>query len=558
MEWAMGNRVVLMRLDTGGGKTVCLSFLVNGHNGFSCVIAHRDKLVEQLSLTLARNGIRHDIIASEKTKRLIAKKHVKKLGQCFYMPGARCRVASIDTLTRAKGLEQWAAQVTLWIVDEGHHLVKDNKWAKGVGLFTNPNCLGLLPTATPKRADGKGLGSHHDGFADVMVEGPPMRWLIEEGYLCDYKVVCPPTDMVIVGEPGPSGDYTTAQHREAARNSHIVGDIPAHYLKFAAGMSGITFLGDVETAKEVLAAYRAAGVRAELITGDTDVDIRDRIFERLENGGIDQVLAIDVVSEGVDIPALQVGSFGRLTQSLAVWMQQIGRLLRPIYAPGYDLETREGRLAAIAASKKPFALLIDHTHGFANPGLGPPDKPRDWMLDRRDKRAKSKANDDIPLRICANPHEDCFTPYPRIFRTCPSCRFAPEPQGRSSPETVDGDLQLLDDATLARLRGMVVDVDKTRDAFVAEQLAKGARSAWVNGHFAAFQATTGAQRELRDAMDLWAGRLHAEGRADYEIHRAFFHSFGCDVLTAQSLEAKAASALKERIDDAVNRPYIPA
>lgn len=556
LQWALGEKVVLARLDTGGGKTPILSKVVEDHNGFVCAIAHRDKLVEQMSLMLGRAGIRHDIVASEKTKRLIAKKHVKKLGQCFYVPGARCRVASIDTLVRAKDLAKWAAQVTLWIVDEGHHLLRANKWGRGIDLFTHPACLGLLLTATPGRPDGKGLGRHADGFADVMVEGPAMRWLIDEGYLCDYDVVCPPSDLVADEAPrGSDGEYTQAQRRSAERKSHIVGDVPRHYLKFAKGLSGITFSGTVETAVSTVAEYRALGVSAELITGETDSGVRDAIFERAERGELNQIVAVDVISEGVDIPALQVGSFSRLTGSIITWRQQLGRLLRAIYAPGFDLETREGRLASIAASKKPRALLIDHVGGFVNPNLGPPDKPRVWSLDRREKRKKNEDDDDIPMRICANPVVDCFHPYPRILRECPKCGFAPVPAGRALPEQVDGDLQMLTPEALAVLQGRVLDVAVSKDDYIAGQIAKGARPEWLAGQWAARFKSSNWQIALRESMDVWAGHLHRAGRADYEIQRSFFLQFGVDVLGAQALEAKDAAALKERIDGAVNRAY---
>lgn len=554
LQWALDKKVVLMRLDTGGGKTPILSRIVEEHNGFVAAIAHRDKLVEQISMMLARAGIRHDIVAAEKTKKLIAKKHVKKLGQCFYVPGARCRVASIDTLVRAKDLAKWASQVTLWIVDEGHHVLRENKWGRGVALFTHAACLGLLLTATPGRPDGKGLGRWADGFADVMVEGPPMRWLIDEGYLCDYDVVCPPSDMHVEGEPGASGEYTTAQLRSAARKSHITGDIPKHYLKFAAGLSGITFSTDVETAVATVAAYRAAGVSAELITGETDSNVRDQIFDRAERGELNQIVAVDVISEGVDIPALQVGSFGRPTGSIITWRQQIGRLLRPIYADGFDLSTRWGRLAAIAASKKPRALLIDHTGGFVNPNLGPPDRPRIWSLDRREKRKKGD-DDEIPMRICTNPDIDCFHPYPRIFRSCPKCGHQPEPMGRGSPAHVDGDLQLMDPEALAALQGRVLDIHMSRAQHDAAQLAKGAQSSWLNRHWGQYIEKRDAVVGLLESMDLWAGQLHAAGRPDYEIQRTFYLKFGVDPYTAQTLDAAATKELKERIDGAVNSFY---
>lgn len=556
--WELGYKVVCVQLCTGGGKTPILSDLINAHAGFVCAIAHRDKLVEQISLTLARAGIRHDLIASDKTKKIIAKKHVKKLGQCFYVPGARCRVASIDTLVRAKGIASWAAQVTLWVVDEAHHLLRSNKWGRGIDHFTHPECHGLMLTATPGRPDGKGLGTQADGLAEALVLGPPMRWLIDEGYLCDYDVACPPTDLVALEPPrGSDGDFTRDQRLEAERASHIVGDIPDHYLRLAAGKSGITFCGSVETAVSTVQAFRARGVAAELITGDTDPTVRDNIFERAERGEIRQIVAVDVISEGVDIPALQVGSFGRLTGSHIVWLQQLGRLLRPDYAPGYDLSTRAGRLASIAASPKPRALLIDHIGGFTHPGLGPPDKPRAWTLDRREARATKESDpDDIPNKVCTNPALDCWFPYPRIYRKCPKCGYAPEPASRGAPEHVDGDLQMLDAETLARLRGLALPLDLDRSAHDAQQLAKGARPEWLGRHWRSYEAATAAQIELRDAMDRWAGRLHAQGRADYEIQRAFFVGYGIDVLSAQGLDGREATALtariKIRIDGSVN------
>jgi len=559
LYWDMGFKVVCVQAATGAGKTPILADLIGGHGGFSCVTAHRDKLVEQISLTLGRAGIRHDLICSDKSKRIIAKKHVKKLGQCFYVPGARCRVASIPTLVKAKGLDQWAAQVTLWVNDEFHHTLRENSFGKAVARFTHPECRGLGMTATPGRPDGKGLGRHADGLADAMVVGPPMRWLIDEGYLCDYDVVCPPTDLVAAEAPkGSDGDYTRDQRLAAERASHIVGDIPAHYLEWAKGLSGVTFVGSIETAIETVRAFRERDVSAELITGDTDPNLRDAIFDKAEQGQLMQIVAVDVIGEGVDIPSLQVGSFGRLTGSIIVWLQHLGRILRPDYAPGFDLTTRLGRLAAIAASKKPKALIIDHIGGFTNPALGPPDKPRVWSLDRREARGAQAADpDDIPNRVCLNPDplpsgRRCFAPYPRTMRRCPKCGYAPEPASRAAPEHVDGDLQLMDPDALAVLQGRVIPTDMDRSTHDAQQLAKGARPEWLGRHWRNYEAASSAQIELRDAMDRWAGRLHAEGRADYEIQRAFYLGYGVDVVSAQALNAADATALRLRIDGAVN------
>lgn len=571
LEWALDHKVVLLQLSTGGGKTPILSQIVQDHNGFVAAIAHRDKLVEQMSLTLARAGIRHDLIASDKTKRIIAKKHVKKLGECFYVPGARCRVISIDTLLRAKGLEQWLKQVTLWIVDEGHHVLRANKWGRGIAMFTHPQCLGLLLTATPGRPDGKGLGRHkrgcnggpcegcNDGYADVMLLGPPMRWLIDQGYLCDYDVVCPPTDLVADEAPrGSDGEYTQAQRRTAERKSHIVGDVPKHYLQFAPGKSGITFCGTIETAIQTVAAYRAAGVSAELITGDTDPTIRDQIFDRAEAGTLNQIVAVDVISEGVDIPSLHVGSLARLTGSIITWFQQIGRLLRPMMTDAYKAATnRVERLAAIAASPKPRALLIDHIGGFTNPNLGPPTRPIVWSLEPREKRVAKDTEGDIPRRVCNNPKVNCYHPYPRILRKCPKCGYEPVAMARGLPEHVDGDLQLMDPAALAALEGRMLPLDLTREEHDAQQLAKRAPTNALGNNWRAYEARRDATIGLVESMDRWAGRLHAAGHADHEIQRAVYLTWGVDVISMRGLETKEAVALKERVDAAVNRPYVP-
>lgn len=521
-QWAAGNRNVLMRLDTGGGKTVILSALVLEHPGASCVIAHRAELVSQLSLALARNGVRHNLIAAKDDCRAIAALHVAELGVSYYDPTARCAVASVDTLTRKKGLESWAAQVTLWIVDEGHHVVLDNKWHTATKLFTHPACVGLLPTATPKRADGKGLGRPADGVADVMVEGPPMAWLIEQGYLTDYQIFCPESDMRLLEEDiGASGDWSPAKLREAAMASHIVGDVVASYLQFAPGQLGVTFCPDTQTAAEIHAAYEAAGVRAALLTGKTDGGLRRAYLRRFAAREILQLVVVDIVSEGFDLPAIEVGSFARKTASLATYMQQFGRTLRPL--PG------KGR-----------AKIIDHVGNFLR--HGPPDRPRVWSLDRQAKRQGSAG--EIPLRVCL----ECYQPYERFLKVCPYCEApAPPPALRSAPEHVAGVLGELDPEVLAALRRGVEEIDQTSEEYGAYLAASGCPPAGIGSNMAAHKVRQEAQAHLRDVMGQWGGQGHAAGMGDDELQSRFFYTFGVDVLSAMGLKTREALDLAERI-----------
>lgn len=525
--WQQGAQNVCGVAATGFGKTVCLAQIVEQHDGGSCIIAHRQELVGQISLMLARYGVRHNIVASDATTREIAKSHVSEFQACYYSPSARCAVASVDTLVRRDGLEQWAAGVTLWIVDEGHHLVRDNKWARAIELFGNPAVRGLLPTATPNRADGKGLGRHADGVADVMVQGPPMRWLIEQGFLTDYRVVCVESDLTMIGqEVSASGDYSPAKLRDAAAKSRIVGDLVDNYLRFGRGLLNIAFTTDTETAAKSTAAYRAAGVRAECLTGKTNDAIRRHILRQFAAREIEVIVAVDIISEGFDLPAIECVQFARPTESLGLYMQQFGRALRPM--PG-----------------KEKALIIDHVGNVVR--HLPPDRPRLWTLDRREKRGKSRPTDEIPLRVCAS----CFEPYEAIYRTCPGCGYYPEPAARSAPEMVDGDLAEMSPDVLAALRGQVEYADRSVDEERARLAATGLHHVGTLSGAKRHAETLEARDALRSAMALWGGKWHALGHDDPQIQRRFFLSFGVDVLTAQTLRRAETEALCARILEAL-------
>ena len=527
--WAGGARNVLMRADTGAGKTRMLAHIHGGHDSASCIMAHRQELVGQLSLTLAKVGLHHDLIAAQATRRAIAADHMAELGKSFYRPGARCAVASVDTLVRAAGLERWAQQVTLWTCDEAHHLVEDNKWHRAIGMFTHPQVRGLGPTATPSRADGKGLGRGQGGVFDVMVQGPPMRWLIDQGYLTDYRIVCVESDLArMMGDVGASGDYSQAQLRDGAKRSHIVGDVVGEYVKRAPGKLGITFSTDVQTATEITAAYQAAGVPAATLTGDTDSGVRRQMLRQYARREIMQIVAVDIVSEGFDLPAIEVASLARPTESLALYMQQFGRALRPL----------EG---------KRDALIIDHVNNFLK--HGPPDRPRPWTLGARDRKS-GKSKGGIPLRSCTGTldHPGCYQPYERIHPACPHCGLAPpEPAGRTAPAQVDGDLAELDAETLAALRGAVGVVDMDANAYRAHLAAKGAPAVGVAAGVNRHAEKQAAQAALRDAMAQWAGPHHAAGETDRMIHRRFFLTWGVDTLSAMALGRQDAEALRKRI-----------
>lgn len=524
-KWQAGARAVCMQLPTGGGKTICLSNIIQTEAVRTLVIAHRHEIVSQLSLALARNGLTHDVIASTAARRLIAEAHAVALDRMWLSPTSDVRVASVQTLVRQldkPSIANWLRGVKLWVVDEAHHLVRDTAWGKVIDALP-AGARGLGPTATPYRLDGKGLGAHNDGFMDAMVEGPPVRWLIDNDYLSDYDIACVDSHLQdYLGEVAKSGDWSQAKLSNASRQSQIVGDVCHSYYQFAFGRRGLTFATDVETAQRMAEEYTAVGVEADVLTGDTPPQVRARRIRRLERGGLKQLVAVDVVSEGFDLPAVDVVTLARPTKSLNLYLQQVGRGLRA--APGKDK-----------------LMLIDHVGNVLDPGLGLPDRPRQWSLERRSDREK-RPSDGIPLRVCF----ECAAPYEAFRQACPHCGAPkPAPAARSRPEHVDGVLSLLDPETLAQMRGDMerahMPVDEYR-AWIGQQRMPGYvvdRNVRIQGE------RLDALDDLRAAINWWGAQQGELPKDDLEAK--FYLTFGTTVLEALSLNLAGAKELRDRI-----------
>ena len=516
-EWANGAINVVAQLSTGGGKTVIFSHIIAEHKGPAIAIAHRVELVSQISMTLSRAGIRHNLIAQKSAIKEIVTMQMREYGKRFYDPNAQVVVAGVDTLIRMERAE-WMNRITLVVQDEGHHPLKDNKWGQAAAMF--PNAKGLYPTATPCRTDGKGLGRHADGIGDALVLGPPMRELIKAGYLTDYRIFAPPNDLDLSSVSiAANGEYNSPQLRKVVHDSCITGDVVEHYLRIAKGKLGVTFAVDIESAEDITKQYRKEGVSAELITSKTPALLRSDIMRRFRNREILQIVNVDILGEGVDVPAIEVVSMARPTQSYGLYSQQFGRGLRPM--PG-----------------KEHAIIIDHVSNVKNHGL--PDGPVIWSLDRRERRAR-KAKDGVPE---VKPCMDCFAVYYSYLKSCPYCGYVTPVKGRSSPDQVDGDLYELDIDVLMAMRGEVARIDGPARA--PSGLGRPAEIAIHKRHAARQEA----QRELRGTIAQWAGYYHPK-HPDSEIFKIFYLKFGIDILTAQTLNTEDANKLKLSIDRAV-------
>ena len=531
--WAQVPNVLAVGA-TGMGKTRIAAEVLSREPGASVFIAHRTELVSQASLALARVGVRHRVIGPDALRRTCAAIHVAELGRSWYDPNAKTAVAGVDTLVRMAPTDPWIQQVRLWVCDEAHHLCysapgKPNKWAAAILMF--PNARGLGVTATPLRADGKGLGRHSDGLVDRMVLGPPMAQLIAEGWLTKYRIFAPPNGLDLSTVPtSAGGDYSPDPLRKAVHKAHITGDVVAHYTRLAGGKLGMTFCVDIDSAVETADAYRSAGVAAEVITGKTPDFLRSQIMRRFRARQVLQLVSVDIMGEGTDVPAVEVISMARPTKSYGLFVQQFGRALRPM-------------------DGKTHALIVDHVGNVFHHGL--PDAPREWSLDRRDRRAKSGPTDAIPVRTCIN--TACLSVYERVLGACPYCGTAPPPPAsRGAPEQVDGDLFELDVLVLAQMRGEIARID--RPAIAPHGASGPIRGAIERSHWERQQA----QKLLREALALWGGWQLHQGRDLAEAQRRFFFRYGVDVGTAATLSATEANALHAQVTGELARHGVVA
>lgn len=524
-HWANGAQNVCAVLPTGGGKTFIFCEILRKAKGRSIVIAHVKEILSQISLNLAENGVSHDILASSSTISECVSLHVDEHKRSFYDRQSAVTVASVDTLVRRKNIPQF----DLWVLDEGHHLLKENKWGKVVRKLGCPQGLGV--TATPYRADRKGLGRNSHGLYDKMILGPSSADLMEMGYLCPYRVFYPGTRGLDISQVplGANGDYRADELEIAMSKSQIVGDVVETYCRLVRGKKAVCFANSRKKGEEIANRFKAIGIPAAFLCGYTPARTRHATVKQFAKGEIQVLVNVNLFGEGFNLPDVEVVILASATQSKARHLQQMGRGLRP-------------------ADGKPFLWIIDHVGntvlGNGQINLGLPDTPHIWSLDAPVKKKKDR---DPPMRVCMNP--ECTAIYPPFYKECPYCGAVPEKQQRQTPEQVAGDLVELDPDVLDVLRKQVIDLTINPQAYENELIEKNVPIPGAIRNRKLLEANQGAQRTLRDTIAAWAGVCeHFLGMdTDASIQKKFYSTFGIDVLSAQALKKNDADALTERV-----------
>lgn len=517
-EWHNGSQNVLAVSPTGSGKAMTLCTLAHElayQHGMPTVIkVHRKELVSQLCGTLAQLDIPHNIIAQKTTILEIIEEEKKLHGKSYYQPKSPITVVSVDTLlSRVDTYAKWAESQRVWILDEAAHQLKDNKWGKVAAIFTN--ALGVGFTATPQRLDKKGLGRHAFGLFDSMVEGPTVRWLIDNGYLSKFKVVVPSSDykQYLKDDGSTTKDYTAKARAYASLHSHVIGDVVTNYLKFLDGKQAIVFADCIEAGERIEQEFIGRGVSAKLLTGDTPSKERLRGVIGYREGKIKALINVDLFDEGFDVPGTDAVIMARPTKSLGKYLQMFGRALR-------------------VAKGKEFAVVIDHVGNIAYHGL--PDKIRKWTLDNIVKKRDTTSLH----RICMN--VECNLPFDRWLQACPYCgntdkpytRNASEVSAREALEIVDGDLELLDPETIRELE-REINLENPYD--IEERVRRTAGDIAAKSAKKKQQQRIEMQKTLSETIARWAGRERDQGFTDRQIKKRFYMRFDEGITVALSL-----------------------
>lgn len=374
--YAAGARAPLLVLPTGGGKTVCFTYMtMRAHEkGLRVLLlAHRRELVGQISAALKQWGVAHGMISPSAP----ASNHP-------------VQVAMAQTLARRVKLDKTGRfRFDLVIVDEAHHATRDSTW--GAILAHNDGAKILGVSATPVRLDGKGLGVLSGGFFDEIVVGPTVPELIELGFLARPVVFAPESSVDLSGVKKRGGDYVQGQLASRMDQSALTGDAVAHYRRHCDRLPAIAFTVTVEHAAHVVDEFKASGYQAAVLTGSTPDKERAAMIRDLGAGRLHVLASCNVVSEGTDIPTVSAAILLRPTASFALAMQQMGRALRVV--PGKDR-----------------AIILDHAGNCHRHGL--PTEPVEWSLAGMERK---KGN--APLKDCF----DCGAVVPLAARTCPEC-----------------------------------------------------------------------------------------------------------------------------------------
>lgn len=303
-EWEKGVKRTLLVLPTGCGKTIVFSKVIEDRVRLGervLVLAHRGELLDQAADKLERStGLK---CATEKAEQT-------SIGSWF-----RVVVGSVQTMMRAKRLEQFdRGFFDTIIIDEAHHCLSDS-YQRVLQYFESANVLGV--TATPDRGDMRNLGSYFESLAYEYT----LPRAIKEGYLCPIKALTIPLQLDLSSVGQQAGDFKNSDLSTAL--DPYLESIAAEMWRVAQDRKIVVFLPLVKTSQKFTRILNAVGFRAAEVNGESPD--RAEILEDFYNGKYNVLCNSMLLTEGWDCPSVDCVVVLRPTKVRSLYSQMVGR-----------------------------------------------------------------------------------------------------------------------------------------------------------------------------------------------------------------------------------------
>ena len=378
------------------------------------ICVHRDELLSQTAERLRKTGLQFGVIAAGKAG--ASHEHV----QLCMAQTVRARMKTVP--------------FDVCINDEAH---RDEF---SVSIKSNPRWLYGL-TATPHRQDSK-LG---EWYGYNLITAISYSEAISAGYIVPARVFAPEVPD-LSGVALSKGDYDVTQVAEKLMSLGHVGSIVDNWLANANGEKTVVFCTNVQHAEKTTAEFRARGISARCVTGDTPHAERLVSMAGFRNGTVRVMVNVSVYTEGLDVADASVIVLDRPTHSLTLFMQICGRGGRAF--PG-----------------KTSYRVFDHTGSVFEHGS--PTMDREWTLTPPEKKDRKGAAP-VTFKRC----DKCFYVFAPGQKECPNCAT---PNTTRPVKHKDGKLVEVVPEQYAPAAGFIDSYQKARRKAFAEASAQGIR-----------------------------------------------------------------------------------
>ena len=320
MGLAAPDSRVMVQLPTGGGKTRIAAALLAGwvRGGKAAWLTHRKELADQTCLVLNDSGVR----ATSRPKWGTADPAPVMRDGVVILMVQTVSHRNHEDLRLIEGVWEAYGPNDLLVIDEAHHATAPgyeraiNQWpGRVVGL-----------TATPWRLE-KDKGFDHL-FGELYC-GPQVRQLQAGDYLCEARVWRPTQEDIIRGGGIRAGEYTPTGIEQANSDRVMTAGALRFWQDYASERQTIIYAVSTGHANNLTTVFNDAGIPAAVMLTGTPQEERAKAIESFKNGTLQVLVNVAVATEGFDLPNASCVVLTRPTMSLALYLQMVGRGLRP-------------------------------------------------------------------------------------------------------------------------------------------------------------------------------------------------------------------------------------